>query len=76
MKVCHVLYLFFAGADVLTGTMIEVRFVPPVNEFSRTPVAHTCGSVVEIPNTYCSATEFAEEFGNILQSNVWVMDFV
>jgi hypothetical protein len=53
-----------------------VRFVAPISDFSRVPVGHTCGCVIEIPTTYASAQEFSEEFGEVLMSNVWCMEFI
>ncbi|XP_033643725.1 uncharacterized protein LOC117303616 [Asterias rubens] len=67
---------FCTGADVLIASSIKVRFVEPLSDFSRTPVAHTCGYVLEFPNSYGSYLELAEELTELLDSKVWVMDIV
>ena len=72
LHVCTLL----SGADVLVVDNITIRFTKPENEFARNPVAHTCGCVLEIPETYASYMEFSEEFKTLLQSEVWIMDIV
>lgn len=68
--------VLLTGADVLIASSIKVRFVEPLSDFSRTPVAHTCGYVLEFPNSYGSYLELAEELTELLDSKVWVMDIV
>ncbi|XP_076850602.1 uncharacterized protein LOC143500373 [Brachyhypopomus gauderio] len=67
---------FCTGADVLVTSTIHVRFVAPSSDFVRSPQAHTCGCVLEMPNTYTSYLEMSEEFSRLLDSNVWVMDIL
>lgn len=69
---------FCTGAHILVCRSIQIRFVIPENEneILRNPVAHACGCLLEIPNTYSSYVEFAEEFNNVLDSDIWVMDIV
>jgi len=62
------------GADLLVTEFINVRFVQPNSSFTRSPQSHTCGCVLEIPNNYTSYLELAEEFANVLEANMWVMD--
>lgn len=66
----------FIGADILLGKRITVRLVAPVSEFSRRPVAHTCGCVLEVPDSYCSFVDLRNDFSAILKSSVWSMDIV
>lgn len=68
--------LYVTGADVLVANHIQVRFVEPANEFGRMPVGHTCGCVLELPDTYASQIEFTEEFTKVLNSNIWAMDII
>jgi len=75
----HIIYLFFwfsTGADLVVAQKIQVRFTEPESMFTRRPTSHTCGCVLEVPNNYASYPELAEEFMNVLDANVWVMDIV
>jgi len=67
---------FCTGADVMVCPVIHIRLVESVNAFARSPVAHTCGCVVEVPNNYASYMELTEEFTALLDSCVWVMDII
>ncbi|XP_076869719.1 uncharacterized protein LOC143521007 [Brachyhypopomus gauderio] len=67
---------FCTGADLLVASAIHVRFVEPNSAFTRSPQAHTCGCVLEVPNNYTSYPELAEEFGSVLDANIWVMDII
>ena len=43
---------FVTGADIVSGiTMISVNFIK-IQGFQRRPVAHTCGPLPELPNSY------------------------
>lgn len=64
------------GADVVIKDKIYVRFVGNRSKFVRAPVAHTCGCVLEIAYDYETYQEFREEYSNILESGIWVMDIV
>ncbi|KAF4092325.1 hypothetical protein AMELA_G00019490 [Ameiurus melas] len=64
------------SADLLVAQNIQVQFMEPENMFTRTPQAHTCGCVLEVPNNYASYPELAEEFINALDANMWVMDII
>ena len=70
------LVLLLVGSSLLIRDRIAVRFVGSTSEFTRRPVAHTCGCVLELPNSYQSFIEFRSEFTSILESNVWIMDVV
>ncbi|ELU18471.1 hypothetical protein CAPTEDRAFT_205533 [Capitella teleta] len=67
---------FCTGADVLLVPAIDVKLFEPTNDFSRMPVAHTCGCLLEVPSSYGSVAEFSEEMSGILNSNIWVMDVI
>lgn len=68
--------LLFSGADILIGKSIKVAPVPCEGEFMRRPTSHTCGCVLEIPDSYTSYVDFKSEFNAVLQANVWSMDIV
>ncbi|XP_031333699.1 uncharacterized protein LOC116163743 isoform X2 [Photinus pyralis] len=65
---------FCTGSDLITR-IIEVSFTT-TNGFQRTPVAHTCTGLLELPCTYDSFVDFRSEFNSLLNSNIWVMDII
>ena len=56
---------YVTGADVLCVPSISVQFLT-LDGLARRPIAHTCGSVLELPSTYNTFPEVREEFNNIL----------
>lgn len=69
---------FVTGSDLLhTVSEIKIAFTYYVDsEFSRRPIAHTCGPLLELPSTYRSFCELRSDFSNILKSNDWQMDII
>ena len=65
---------YCTGADIIITDKIHVKLVESMSDFSRLPIGHTCGNVLELPNTYASYAEMNEELCNLLDSNIWVMD--
>jgi len=61
---------------MMVRNKISVRFVAPTTLFRRSPVAHTCGCVLELQDNYESMQELREEFDSIFHAGVWVMDIV
>ena len=61
---------------MLVKENITVRVVKAESTFARNPVGHTCGCVLDVPDSYMEVTELREEFNGILKSNIWVMDIV
>ena len=59
-------FCLIPDADVLIGKKIELHIVPSTATFSRTPTAHTCGFLLQIPSNYNSYIEFKTEFSNVL----------
>ena len=53
---------------------ITIRFVAFGSDFTRRPIAHTCGAVLEIPHNYDTFLQLRTEFNSVLESNIWVMD--
>lgn len=70
------IFWFSTGADLIVAQKIQIRFTEPESIFTRRPISHTCGCVLEVPNNYASYPELAEEFANVLDANMWVMDIV
>ena len=58
---------FTTGSDVITVTEITVSF-NSLDGAHRSPVARTCGPVLEVPTTYQSYNELAEEFSHIISN--------
>ncbi|XP_063426966.1 uncharacterized protein LOC134710525 [Mytilus trossulus] len=66
---------FCTCSDVLLGMKITIEFFESKG-FTRSPIAHTCGRVLQIPSTYDTYPSFRSEFNYLLNSKVWVMDIV
>ena len=66
---------FVTGADALCVPFISVHFTT-LDGLARRPVAHTCGSVLELPSTYNTFPELREEFNNILAKAKWQNDIM
>lgn len=66
---------FTTGSDVIICSKIQVVFTK-MSDFSRRPVGHTCGCVLELSDSYNNFPEFRSEFNAVLDSNIWVMDIV
>ena len=52
---------------------IEVTFTD-LDGAAQRPVAHTCGSVLELPTTYQSFPQFRQEMNAIFSSEYWDID--
>ena len=63
---------FCTGSNLLLKE-IAVRFTQ-IDGFARRFIAHTCGCILEIPDSYENYVEFRSEFTSVLKSDVWVMD--
>ena len=57
---------FTTGANVLIVNSISVSFIK-VDGIFKTPVAHTCGPVLELPCTYQDFCELRKVFNNVEQ---------
>ena len=58
---------FTTGSDIIAVTEITVSF-NSLDGAHRSPIAHTCGPVLEVPTTYQSYNELAEEFANLISN--------
>lgn len=59
---------FVTGSDVIVCDKITVEFTS-LDGFNRRPIVHTCGPMIELPTTYDSYTDLAEEFNNIMRED-------
>ena len=68
---------FVTGSDVLLKDQkISISFYL-VDGLGRRPIAHTCGPLLEVPCTYQSYNELAEEFTNIMrEKEAWTFNIV
>ena len=68
---------FTTGSSVLLNNRINVTF-NSLSELARRPIAHTCGSIIELPSSYTTYPEFEREFTSVLadDNHVWQMDCV
>ena len=66
---------FCTGSDLFLGKNIIVEFTQ-LQGLQRRPVAHTCGSVLELSVHYDNYPDFSSEMNKVLASNVWVMDII
>ncbi|KAK1885168.1 4-phosphopantoate--beta-alanine ligase [Dissostichus eleginoides] len=64
-----------SGSDLIVTDSIYVGF-EKMTEFTRRPIAHTCGNILHIADSYENFPDFRSEFNAVLESNVWVMDIV
>ena len=66
---------FCTASDITPQQNITITFTS-LEGFQRRPVAHTCGYMLEVPSTYESFVDLKQEFNEILNSGVWVMDIM
>ena len=64
---------FCTSATMLCVESIEVTYTD-LDGAARRPVAHTCGSVLELPTTYQSFPQFRQEMNSIFTSEYWDID--
>lgn len=73
-KMRRAFFRFSTGAD-LPIMNIMVTFAN-VTGIQRTPVAHTCSGLLQLPSTYDDYVDFRSEMNSVLNSNIWVMDII
>ncbi|XP_041834214.1 uncharacterized protein LOC121635197 [Melanotaenia boesemani] len=66
---------FCTGSDLLISGQINVEFAVQ-SSFTRRPVAHTCGMVLKLSDSYDHFPDFRSEFNSILESKIWIMDIL
>lgn len=66
---------FCTGSDLLVENKIKIEFIS-TDGFQRSPIAHTCSGLLEIPTSYEDYISFRDEFTNLLSSNICVMDII
>ena len=66
---------FTTGSDILPQRL-EVSFTS-MDGLARRPIAHTCGPLLELPKTYRSYSELAEELTSLLrEQGAWGFNIV
>ncbi|KAI9515839.1 hypothetical protein NQZ68_022195 [Dissostichus eleginoides] len=69
---------FCTGSDLIVTDSIYAGF-EKMTEFTRRPIAHTCGNILHIADrdeNYENFPDFRSEFNAVLENNVWVMYIV
>lgn len=67
---------FLTGSDIIVCDTISVTFTA-LDGMARRPVVHTCGPTLELPTTYQSYNELAEEFTSIVRDQqAWSFNIV
>jgi len=66
---------FCTGSDLVVTEAIHVELTYQT-DFTRRPIGHTCGMVLELSDSYDNFPQFRAEFNCVLESNIWVMDIV
>jgi hypothetical protein len=59
----------------MLGKKITIKLVDTA-EFTRRPIAHTCGCMLEVPLNYPSFVELRNDFNAVLSSDIWTMDII
>lgn len=68
---------FCTGSNILApNKIIKVSINPGITGIMRCPTAHTCSCTLEITDTYENYFEFRSEFASVLNSKIWVMDYI
>lgn len=70
---CTKFLRFVTGSDIITD-YININFTSAKDNYSRSPVAHTCTNTLDLPMSYDRFIDLRSEINSILASNVWVMD--
>jgi len=73
-KLCKFLRIC-TGSNLVVSEAIHVQFTVQT-DFTRRPIRHTCGMVLELSDSYDNFPQFRAEFNCVLDSNIWVMDIV
>ena len=61
---------FVTGSSALTNIGITFNSLKGIG---RRPIAHTCPKILELPQTYNSYLEFANEFASVLNHSEFIM---
>ncbi|CAI6372513.1 unnamed protein product [Macrosiphum euphorbiae] len=70
---CTKFLRFVTGSDIITD-QININFTSAKDNYSRSPVAHTCTNTLDLPMSYDKFIDLRSEINSILASNIWVMD--
>ena len=64
---------YCTASTMICVESIKVSFTD-LDGAARRPIAHTCGSVLELPTMYQSFPQFRQELNNIFSSKYWDID--
>ena len=67
---------FLTGSWVISFYTISIEFTKCKGIMERSPIAHTCGLVLELPSTYIAYRELRNEFEAVLSSGYLKMDIL
>ncbi|XP_030290693.1 uncharacterized protein LOC115592255 isoform X3 [Sparus aurata] len=62
---------FCTGSDLVVTDSIYVEF-EEMTEFTRRPIGHTCGKILQLADSFENFPDFRSEFNAVLESNVWI----
>ena len=69
-------FSFLTGSNVITCESILVTF-SMLEGAGRRPIIRTCGPIIELPSTYQSYSELAEEFSSVInEKGAWSFNIV
>ena len=63
----RVLLRFITGSCTCSANNIKINF-NQLEGLGRRPIAHACSSTLDLPTSYSTYTDFAEEFDNVLHN--------
>ncbi|XP_041440422.1 uncharacterized protein LOC121400700 [Xenopus laevis] len=66
---------YCTGSDLIVTGKININF-ETMTTFTRRPVGRTCASILQLADDYTNFPDFRAEFNAVLESNIWVMEFV
>ena len=65
---------FVTGTNIVSNIFIlSVSFIK-MQDLQRRPIAHTCGPLLKISDTYRNFCELREKFQHVLKANTWTFD--
>ena len=75
-KLSQFFFSFLTGSNIITCESILLRF-SLVQGAGRRPIITTCDPIIELPSTYQSYSELAEEFSFLInEKGAWSFNIV
>ncbi|KAE8575851.1 hypothetical protein XENTR_v10003965 [Xenopus tropicalis] len=66
---------YCTGSDLISSSKISIHF-ETMTPFTRRPIVATCAMILQLADEYANFPDFRAEFNAVLDSNIWVMEFV